>query len=115
MKTKTELYTNEREIILYKIFDILNINENNNTFSLGDLDSDQKIQNQILELESDIKKYFLCGSWFCFASSNVKRKVLSIIKNIMKVMNYKMISKRKLIKIKDSDKKHQDTFYYFFK
>ena len=48
MKTKTKLYTNERKIILYKIFDILNIYENNNTFFLGDLDSDQKIQKQIL-------------------------------------------------------------------
>lgn len=115
MKTKTELYPIEREEILNKIFEILNINKNNNTFSLGDLDSDEKIQNQILELENDIKKYFICGSWFCFASLNVKRKVLSIIKNIMKVMNYKMISKRKLIKIKNSDKKHQDTFYYFIK
>jgi hypothetical protein len=36
-------------------------------------------------------------------------------KNIMKAMNYKMIAKRKLIKIDNSDNKHQETFYYFIK
>ena len=115
MKTKTELYTDERQIILNKIFEILNINDSNNTFFLKDLDNDEKKQNQILELELDIRKFFVCGSWASFACPNVKRKVLSMIKNIMKVMNYKMISKRKLIKVDNTDKKHQETFYYFIK
>ena len=115
MKTKTELYTNEREIILYKIFDILNINENNNTFFLGDLDSDQKIQNQILELESDIRTYFLCGTWACFNNHNIKRKVLSIIKNIVKIMNFNIISNRKFRKIQNSNERYKDTIYYFIK
>ena len=118
MKSKSELYTNERQIILEKIFEILNVipgNDSSNTFFLKDLDNDDKIQNQILELESDIKKCFVCGSWASFACPNVKRKVLSMIKNIMKAMNYKMIAKRKLIKIDDSGNKHQETFYYFIK
>jgi hypothetical protein len=117
MKTKTELYANERQIILEKIFEILNIipgdDSESNTFFLKDLDNDEKKQQQILELESDIRKHFVCGSWASFACPNVKRKVLSMIKNIMKAMKYKMISKRKLIK--NSDKKLQETFYYFFK
>jgi hypothetical protein len=113
MKTKTELYTNERQIILNKIFEILDINENNNTFYLGDLDADEEKQNQILELEVDIKKNFVCGSWACFANDNIKRKVLSIIKNLMKAMNFNMIPKRKLIK-KDNIS-YRDTIYYFIK
>jgi hypothetical protein len=113
MKTKTELYANERQIILEKIFEILDINENNNTFYLKDLDNDKKKQNQILELELDIKKVFECHSWACFVKINMKRKYLSIIKYIMKNMNCNMIAKRKLIKIDGSDKKHQETYYYF--
>jgi len=113
MKTKTILYTEERQIILNKIFEILDINENNNTFYLYELDSDEKKQNQILELEVDIKKYFVCGSWACFASDNIKRKVLSIIKNLIKDMNYSIISKRKLIK-KDNVS-YRDTIYYLIK
>ena len=113
MKTKTELYTEERLNILNKIFEILDINENNNTFYLGDLDADENKQNQILELEIDIKKYFVCGSWACFANDNIKRKVLSIIKNLMKAMNFNIIPKRKLIK--KNDISYRDTIYYFIK
>jgi hypothetical protein len=117
MKTKTELYKEERLNILNKIFEILDINNDpgGNTFFLKDLDNDEKKQNQILELEPDIRKVFVCGNWASFACPNVKRKVLSMIKNIMKAMNYKMIAKRKLIKIDNSDNKHQETFYYFIK
>ena len=111
MIKKSELYTEERQIILNKILEILNINKENNSFFLKDLDADEKKQNQILELEVDIRKYFSCSSWACFASSDIKRKVLSIIKNIMKVMNCNMIAKRKLIKI--GKIKHQETCYYF--
>ena len=50
MKTKTELYTEERLNILNKIFEILNINDKNNIFYLYELDADEKKQNQILEL-----------------------------------------------------------------
>ena len=47
MKTKTELYTNERQIILNKIFKILDINDDpgGNTFFLKNLDNDEKKQN----------------------------------------------------------------------
>ena len=61
MKNKTELYINERQIILEKIFEILNIDDSNNTFFLKDLDNDDNKQNLILELELDIRKYFVCG------------------------------------------------------
>jgi hypothetical protein len=113
MKKKTELYTDERQIILNKIFEILDINEDNNTFFLRDLDNDEKKQNQILELEPDIRKYFACSSWSCFGNPNIKRKVLSIIKNITKKMNYDIISKRK--QIKNNEKNYYDTIYYLIK
>ena len=113
MKTKTELYTDERQIILNKIFEILNINDSNNTFFLKDLDNDEKKQNQILELESDIRKFFVCGNWACFTNHNIKRKALSIIKNLINDMNYNIIPKRKLI-IKDNDR-YRDTIYYLIK
>jgi len=113
MKTKTELYTNERQIILDKLFEILNINEENNTFFLGDLDNNETKQNQILELESDIRKYFVCGNWACFTNHTIKRKVLSIIKNLINAMNYNIISKRKLIINKNN--RYHDTIYYLIK
>ena len=115
MKTKTDLYTKEREIILYEIFKILNINEENNTFYLKDLDDDEDKQNQILELESDIRKYFACSHWACFNNHNIKRKVLSIIKNVGKIMNYNIMSNRKYRKCEENNTKYRDTIYYFIK
>ena len=60
---KSELYTNERQIILEKILEILNISEENNTFFLHDIDYDDKKQNLLLDLEKDIKRYFVCSNW----------------------------------------------------
>lgn len=110
MKSKSELYTEEREIILNKILEILNINEQNKLFSVCDLDKDNDKQTKILNLEVDIRKYFASRLWSCFAKHNIKRKVLSIIKNIMKEMNLNIISKRKQIKNKDTV--YFDTIYY---
>ena len=109
MKTKTDLYTKEREIILDKLFQILNINEKNNTFFLGDLDADEDKQNQILVLETDIRKYFASAHWACFNNHNIKRKVLSIIKNVGKIMNYNIISNRKYRKCEETNTKYRDT------
>ena len=115
MKPKTDLYTKEREIILHKLFKILNINEENNTFYLKDLDDDEDKQNQILELEVDIRKYFASAHWACFNNHNIKRKVLSIIKNVGKIMNYNIISNRKYRKCEETNTKYRDKIYYFIK
>ena len=117
-KTKIELYTKEQEILLNKIFEILNIDEHNNSFFLGDLDKDKDKQNLILELEVDIKKYFASSLWPCFYCPNIKRKVLSIIKNLVKNMNYNIISKakfRKNILLTEENTRYKDTIYYFIK
>ena len=112
MKKKSELYTNERQIIFNKILEILNISESdkNKTFTLSYLDNNVKIQNQILELEQNIRSFFASRSWSCFANHNIKRKVLSIIKNVIKEMNLNIISKRK--QIKNNDLSYYDTVYY---
>jgi len=111
--TKTR-YESEQDIILNKLFIILNIDDNNNTFFLSDLDKDIEKQNLILELESDIKKYFICNKWPCFYHVNIKRKVLSIIKNLIKNKNYHIISKRKFRKT-EQNISYRDTIYYLIK
>jgi len=110
---KSDKFTNNQFDILNKIFDILDINDNNNTFFLSDLDNNIKLQNNILELENDIKTYFACSTWASFSNYNVKRKVLSIIRNLIKNMDYCVISKRKFRK-KDNIS-YRDTIYYIIK
>lgn len=98
MPKVVDKYDKERLEVLHKIFNILGINENNNKFLLHELDNDKKKQEEILALEPEIKKYFICGKWNCFTDSTIKRKYLSFVKNVVKNMNYQIISTRRLIK-----------------
>jgi alpha-amylase/alpha-mannosidase (GH57 family) len=115
MRTKSILFINERNEILSSIFNILKIDEVNNTFYLHDLDNDIDIQNKILELEDNIKNYFKYGSWGCFVNekNQVKRKVLSIIRNVLKDMNYDLIPKR--VVRKNGNNIQRDSIYYIIK
>ena len=114
MPKSIDKYTNERKDILQKIFNILEISDNNKTVSLKKLDEDENKQNSIIELENDIKKYFLCSRWTYFSNKNreFKRSYLSLIKAIMKDLNIKMTSST-LIKKTNDNKTKCETFYIF--
>jgi hypothetical protein len=101
MPKQVNKYDKERKEVLNKMFQILGINESNNKFLLHELDADIDKQNQILELEPDIKKYFICGSWSCFRTPDIKRKPLSIIKCLLKEMDYVVLSSS--IKVTNDD------------
>jgi hypothetical protein len=101
MPKQVDKYDKERQDVLNKMFQILGINESNNKFLLHELDADIDKQNKILELEPDIKKYFICGKWGCFKDPTMKRKYLSFIKNTMKNMDYNLIATK--INIKQDD------------
>jgi len=114
MPKSIDKYTNERKDILQKIFNILEISDNNKTFSLKKLDEDENKQNSIIELENNIKKYFLCSRWTYFSNKNreFKRSYLSLIKAIMKDLDVKMTSST-LIKKIDDNKTKCETYYVF--
>lgn len=102
MPKQVDKYTKERQDVLDKMFSILGINEQNNTFLLHELDSNIEKQNKILELEPEIKKYFICGTWSCFTDPNIKRKFLSLIKNTLKHMGYNLVPTKINIKQEDN-------------
>jgi hypothetical protein len=97
MPKKVDSYDKERNEILNKIFNILDINQNNNKFMLDSLESNIEKQNKIFELESDIKKVFICSHWSCFNKKNAKRRYLSIIKYVLKEMGFNILPIRKRI------------------
>ena len=107
-------FTNERKELLQKLFTILEINDKNKMFSLKELDENNDKQTKILELEPDIKKYFLCARWTYFSNKNreFKRNYLSLIKAIMKDMNVKMSASTLVKKLDDNTTKYE-TYYYF--
>ena len=114
MPKKINKYTIERNDILHKLFNILEISDTNKTFSLKKLDEDETKQKLIIDLESDIKKYFLYSRWTYFSNKNreFKRSYLSLIKAIMKDLNIKMITST-LIKKTGDNKTKCETFYIF--
>ena len=101
MPKKVDKYENERKEVLVKLFNILGINDNNNTFLLHELDENKEKQEAILSLEPEIKKYFFCGKWSCFKDPDIKRKYLSLAKNVIKELGYLAMSARRNIKIND--------------
>lgn len=111
MPKQVDKYTAERQEVLQKMFSILGINENNNTFLLHELDSNIEKQNKILDLEPEIKKYFICGSWSCFKNDTVKNKALSIIKSLVKNMGLQVMITVNAIKGDDGVPKKRKVYH----
>jgi len=91
MPKKVELYNEQRQNIVNKLFEILEINEFNKSFSLHKMDDNPEKQQQILDLEPEIKKYFICSRWTCIHNKkDIQRKWLSMTKYVFKDMNLKV-------------------------
>lgn len=114
MPKKVEQYINERKEVFDRLLVILGINEEN-TFYLHDIDNNINKQKEIMNLVPDVKKYFICSTWTCFAKNDVKRFYLSLIKYLMKDMNYNMISSRASLKDNNTGKFLNATLYHVIK
>ena len=111
MPKKVDKYIAERQDIVEKLLVILGINENNNMFSLHKIDNNVEKQNEIMSLQSDVKKYFICGSWGCFKKKDItKRRWLSLVKGILQNGNYNINSSHLVSKTNNSD--HNGTIYF---
>ena len=84
MRLKSELYKKEQDDIINKIITILDL-ENKNAYTLYELDNNKEIQNQIMELIPEIRKWFsFNGIKAVGEPSKIKRPWLSIIKHLIK-------------------------------
>lgn len=92
MRLKSELYKKEQEQVIDKIISILDL-QNKNTYTLYELDTNKDIQNKIMELIPEIRKWFsFNGIKAVGEPSRIKRPWLSIIKNLLK-SKYRIESK----------------------
>jgi len=84
MRTKKEVYKKDQKEIINKIIKIIGI-EDKKQITLYELDNDLKIQNEIINLIPEIRKYFnfknITGA---IDPEKIKRPWLSIIKHILK-------------------------------
>lgn len=84
MRLKASLYKEEQAEIVLKLISLLNL-EANQIFLLYDLDKDVDLQNNILGLVPDIRKYYNCNNIKAVTDpSRIKRAWLSIIKTLLK-------------------------------
>ena len=79
-------YNKQQKELLEKLLKILNYN-NNFTFYLYDLDNSKQLQNDILNLTNDIKKYYPCSGCPGVNNKMCKRPYLSIIRFLLKHHN----------------------------
>ena len=91
MRLNSELYKKEQDEIIDKIIMILDL-EHKSTYTLHELDNNKEIQNQIMELIPEIRKWFsFNGIKAVGEPSKIKRPWLSIIKHLLKT-RYNMVS-----------------------
>ena len=92
MRLKSELYKKEQEDVIEKIISILDLT-NKNTYTLYELDKNFEIQQKIMELIPEIRKWFsFNGIKAVGEPEKIKRPWLSIIKQFTKT-KYKLESK----------------------
>lgn len=94
----------KQQEILASIYQILGLSEEKNSFILQDIDVDQDKINAIYELETDIKKNFICGLWTCFRKSKEEqeRKWYNMMKSVSKECGIDVYTKRKSKKNNDN-------------
>lgn len=84
MRLKSELYKKEQEEMVDKIIKILDL-ENKTSYTLYELDNHFEIQNKIMELIPEIRKWYSFNNMKAVGEPEKrKRPWLSIIKNLLK-------------------------------
>lgn len=84
MRLKSELYKNEQKEVIEKIISILDL-QNKKTYTLYELDKNKEVQNQIMNLIPEIRKWFSFNNLKAVGEpTKIKRPWLSIIKQLTK-------------------------------
>jgi len=84
MRLKSELYKKEQEDIVNRIIGILDL-EHKNTYTLYELDQNKEIQQKIMELIPEIRKWYsFNGIKVVGDPEKIKRPYLSIVKHLLK-------------------------------
>jgi len=85
---KSVVFKNERENIISKLNNILEIHGDMCCISIDNIDND-KIK-KIVELVPDIQKFFVYGRWTYFTSTDSDNGHIALLKSVYKDMNYKV-------------------------
>lgn len=104
MMSKAKRFEKEQHMIVNKIVDILDL-QNNPIQVLYDMDQNIAMQDQIMDLSSEIQNVYNCNNLKAITDpSRIKRPWLSIIKTLLK-KDYQII-------VDDYNKKVNDGFVH---
>ena len=86
MRLKSELYKKEQDEIIEKIINILDL-KNKTEYTLYELDKNEEIQNKIMKLIPEIRKYYAFNNMKAVGDpEKIKRPWFSIIKQLTKTI-----------------------------
>ena len=114
-KTKKEIYTNERNIIINDLNVIIKFDDNNGKFLLDDLKNNSELTNKLKQLsEHDLKKFYNSSTWGWY--NNIKYKdnnpdVICLLKNIYKNHDYNIFSKSIIHNINNIKKRYTEIYF----
>ena len=101
---KSDLYEKEQKEILDKLLEILEINDDNRTIIIYNIDKNKEKIDAILSLKEDVHKYFNSSKWSLFRNydnKNNKEHIL-LIRGLLNAMNVDYVSTS--IRIKEDGK-----------
>ena len=115
MSKKEDIHKDKQIEIKNKLLDLLNINNDNKSFILYDIDKNIDLQNKILSLENDCEKYFAASTWTYFRNKREGNKndrpYLLLIKNILSSCNIEIVNKQSYVK--ENNERIKTVKYYF--
>jgi hypothetical protein len=100
MKKMSEKFKDEREAICHKIIGILELA--NGEFILSELDENIEKQGRLLELKTEISKFFECSTISTFKPNfECKKPYLNLVRGILRKQGYTIESSDHWIKFEN--------------
>lgn len=110
-KKKNDLYRDKQIEIFDKLMEILNYN-GDHSFILYEMDNNEELQNSIMDLTLNIRRYYNACSCPGLNNTKCKRPYMSIIRFLCKSNNMNIISRDHIIK---NDVKNIRTKIYYIR
>jgi len=100
MKKFSEKYSDERKAITEKIINILELEANNFEFTLYELENNKEKQEKLLDLKTEIQKFFEVSSISTFKPEyKCKRPYLNLARSILRKQGYTITISDFLMKV----------------
>ena len=112
-RNKKTYYSNERDNILQQLKILMDLNNDNNSVLLVQLQNNQELKNKLIEFINDIKKYYRCSTWGYFISINNgdKGDEITLLRSIFKDHGYVIFSKDIVTEYNSIKKRYTKLFF----